>query len=199
MKTGVIYCIENKVNGKKYIGESTNYKRRWNDHKNLLNKNKHFNNHLQNSWNKYSENNFNFKVIEKNIPLEKLDEKEIYYISKFNTFKGKGYNLTPGADKRSGKDHPMYGKRGKENPFYGRKHTKETLKKLSELKTGSNHPRSKISKKIGIKIYNEYHNHNQITQQKLAKKYNTNRNTISRITLCKHWTTRHLKEVKNNV
>lgn len=199
MKTGVIYCIENKINNKKYIGESLYYKRRWNDHKRHLNNNTHSNYHLQRSWNKYGKKNFKFKIIESNIPSPKLDSKEIYYIAKYNTFHGKGYNLTAGGDERSGKNNPMYGKCGEDNPFYGRKHSEETLKELRRLKKGKNHPRSKISKEVGLKIYNKYHKNDKITQKELSKKHNVCQNTISEITLCKHWTTKHLKEVESNV
>ena len=51
-----IYCIENIINHKKYIGQSQNVFRRMYNHKNLLRNNKHHNSYLQNSWNKYGEN-----------------------------------------------------------------------------------------------------------------------------------------------
>jgi len=36
----------------------------------------------------------------------------------------------------SGKNNPMYGILGKDHPLYGRKHTKETIRKMSEIKRG---------------------------------------------------------------
>jgi group I intron endonuclease len=57
-----IYSIINKVNGKKYYGGSVDIQKRWNHHKNQLKKQKHPNIILQNSWNKYGENNFEFKI-----------------------------------------------------------------------------------------------------------------------------------------
>ena len=51
-----IYKIENKVNGKVYIGQSVNIKKRWKQHKYELNSNNHVNKHLQASWNKYKQN-----------------------------------------------------------------------------------------------------------------------------------------------
>jgi group I intron endonuclease len=64
MKTMGIYKIFNKVNNKYYIGSSNNIKRRWRDHKKMLRGNRHDNIYLQNSWNKYGENNFDFIVID---------------------------------------------------------------------------------------------------------------------------------------
>ena len=71
-----IYCIENIMDGKKYIGQSKNIYTRWYQHKLELNYNKHGNRYLQNAWNKYGENNFKFYIIEK-CSEDELNEKEI--------------------------------------------------------------------------------------------------------------------------
>lgn len=54
-----IYKITNLNDGKVYIGKSEDLKRRIKTHKLLLKRNKHFNYHLQNAYNKYGENFFN--------------------------------------------------------------------------------------------------------------------------------------------
>lgn len=45
-----VYKIENLLDGKVYVGKSKDIGRRWYEHKYELNKGKHINKHLQNSW-----------------------------------------------------------------------------------------------------------------------------------------------------
>ena len=87
MKSG-IYKIINKVNGKTYIGKSLDVKERRYSHFYLLRKNKHGNQHLQASFNKYGEKNFEFSIIEF-VADNQLNTREIHYI---NTLKPE-YNI----------------------------------------------------------------------------------------------------------
>nr|DAU04495.1 MAG TPA: intron associated endonuclease [Caudoviricetes sp.] len=92
-----IYKIENKVNGKVYIGQSIDIKIRWYNHRKELNGNRHHNEHLQNAWNKYGESQFIFNIIEE-CTVENIDEREIYWINYYNATNGKcGYNMTLGG------------------------------------------------------------------------------------------------------
>lgn len=50
--------------------------------------------------NKYGSENFYCELLEENIPYENLDEREIYYIEKFDSFRN-GYNSTPGGDAKT--------------------------------------------------------------------------------------------------
>jgi hypothetical protein len=73
------YSITNTINGKVYIGQSTQYSRRWTTHKRNLRKNTHPNKRIQQDWNEYGEDAFVFEVIEELPPdtsSELLLEKE---------------------------------------------------------------------------------------------------------------------------
>ena len=74
-----VYKIINKTNGKCYIGSSININNRWAKHKALLRHNKHENKKLQNAWNKYGEENFQFIVV-KECDNEILLEEEQSYL-----------------------------------------------------------------------------------------------------------------------
>ena len=132
MKQAGIYMITNTVNGKKYIGQSNWLKKRIGAHLNHLRNGAHSNIHLQRSFNKYGEGAFDFSIIEY-CDEERLNEREIYYIKLYDTFRN-GYNQTEGGEGNrgykfsdnskqlmseshydcSGKNNPMFGKSWKE-------------------------------------------------------------------------------------
>lgn len=95
-----IYRIRNLVNGKMYIGfTNMNFGDRRDCHFACLRNNYHFNHDLQNDFNKYGESNFVFEVVEEieSDDILKYQEKEIYYISLYDTVKT-GYNYTVGGN-----------------------------------------------------------------------------------------------------
>lgn len=96
-----VYCIENKINQKKYIGMSRDIKRRWAEHKTELNSHKHINSYLQSAWDKYGKENFVFYIVE--LCSEKsLSMRECFYIQFYKTMSHEcGYNLTIGGEDTS--------------------------------------------------------------------------------------------------
>lgn len=92
-----IYKIENKVNGKVYVGQSVNIETRWKNHRCELNRGTHYNDYLQRSWNKYGADNFDFSVIEECEQCE-LNDKEIYWIDLYHSCESEyGYNSQLGG------------------------------------------------------------------------------------------------------
>jgi group I intron endonuclease len=114
MKISGIYKIINKVNGKVYYGSSNDIINRFNQHKSLLNRQKHQNIHLQRSWNKYGKDNFEFNIIEL-INEDELVLTEQKYLDLCKLSPSKFYNI--GYDSNSA--------------TRGKIHTEETKRKIS--------------------------------------------------------------------
>ena len=110
-----IYLIQNKVNGKVYVGSAVNIQKRWREHKKDLRKGKHHSQRLQHSWNKHGEDNFQFIVIELCQPknLIKLEQFMLDLLCSYED--DKGYNICPTAGSQ-----------------LGLKRSKETKRKIAE-------------------------------------------------------------------
>ena len=140
---GYIYVVQNKVNNKKYIGQSQqkDINSRWSSHKNL--KHNTVGQILLNAYKKYGIDNFTYKIICICFD-EDTNKYEKEYIKKYNTIYPNGYNLLQGGDNHK---HNEYTKKiiseklkGVNNPNFGIKKTQEEIKKMSERMKGKNHP-----------------------------------------------------------
>jgi group I intron endonuclease len=101
MRTGCIYLITNLINGKQYVGQTLNFKRRMMFHKT------HDTTLMDRVIQKYGWENFSSSIIEDNVPENELNEREKYWIKYFNTFEGEGYNCTEGGQfGMYGENHP---------------------------------------------------------------------------------------------
>lgn len=89
-----IYKIENNINHKVYIGQSTNIELRWRHHRSPDPTIRSIY-PLYRAIDKYGIENFSFDIIEE-CKKEELDEKEIYWINFYNSF-NEGYNQTSGG------------------------------------------------------------------------------------------------------
>lgn len=96
VELGAIYEINNLINGKVYIGQTNgDGSDRRNSHMSRLRRGVHMNSHLQNAFNKYGEENFNFEVFCR-CPIDKLDEIEIRMIAEHKAL-GNCYNIENGG------------------------------------------------------------------------------------------------------
>ena len=104
---GYIYCIRNKINNKKYIGQTSEkrgYNHRIHKHKNQLINNKHYSKNLQYEFNKFGIDNFEFFILDeftfsdKELLKKVLIDMEKFYIDLWNTEDNtKGYNNKVGG------------------------------------------------------------------------------------------------------
>lgn len=86
-----IYKIENKTNGKKYIGKSKDIIHRWSEHEKALLKHNHHSVKLQADFDTYGGiEAFDFSVVEL-CDASELADKEKFYILKFDSINS-GYN-----------------------------------------------------------------------------------------------------------
>lgn len=85
-----IYKITKKENGKSYIGQSNDIKRRFKEHQYKTDI------PIELAIQKYGIDAFTYEIIEECLP-EELDEKEKYWIAYYNTYKGFGYNCSEGG------------------------------------------------------------------------------------------------------
>lgn len=165
-----VYCHTNKINGKKYIGITSNKpKYRWGKNGSAyIRRNQYFGNAIK----KYGWNKFKHEIIKENISEKQAKQMEMELISKYNTIDKKfGYNLTSGGD-----------------GTVGYKFTEEQKRNHSEIKketsrSGSNHPQAK---KI---IFNDVL-YGHISEENLIKEinkyYNVKINTIKKYLNTKH-------------
>lgn len=149
-----IYIIRCLVNGKVYVGQSVNFKGRKNSHLCDLRTNRGIQK-LQDDWNTYGEESFEFVLLEQIDDKNKRNEREKFYIQKFSSITD-GYNTNTGGIGQGnfGYLNGMYGKQhtekskkqmsehrkgltsGERNPMYGKHHTEATKQKISEANRG---------------------------------------------------------------
>ena len=183
---GVIYCITNLLNGMKYVGQTINLKRRIEHHKRE-------NLYVDKAIKKYGFENFAVEVLDECENREQLNEREKFWILKFDCKKPRGYNLTDGGEGIIRYPHTNETKAKIALKHLGKKQTKEANAKNSEAHRGEKHPffgkhrQAKTCAKISAKKRGEtpYKNlrdlitKHQLSYASLAKKLGLKPSTIS--------------------
>ena len=147
----VIYCYTNKLNNKKYVGQTkSTLKNRHRQHMYEVNNDGHGHDyHLHNAIRKYGIENFSLEILhfcdEYSINLL-----EIYYIDKFNlTNRNYGYNSAYGGD------YSLYTDERNQkisDSLKGRTFSEEHKQKLSEI------AKERLKDKTKHPMYNKHHN-----------------------------------------
>jgi group I intron endonuclease len=138
IRTSGIYAIVNEANSKFYIGSAVDLGKRWSCHLWRLRQGNHFNLHLQNAWNFYGEEFFEFVILVE-CPVEKLVEAEQdlidYSIERWGY--EKLYNINPKAVSSIGR-HASTETRAKiSESGKGKKRSSKFSKKISESMKGN--------------------------------------------------------------
>lgn len=115
-----IYKIENRVNGKVYVGSTLNHKSRFSGHRSLLSRNKHSSIHLQSAWNKYGGSCFVFSLLETfddNTELSDIRKREDFWIIHYRAADREfGYNINETATLKRFSEETKVRMRGKKKP-----------------------------------------------------------------------------------
>ena len=133
-KISCVYKITNTLNGKVYIGQTVDYRKRKVGHFSYLRRNAHRNRYLQKSFNKYGESSFKMEII-KECAVDELDKLEIYYMRKYNSIdKTLGYNMVIGGN--TNKSFPDYIRQKMSRSQKGRIISEEHRKRIGKWHKG---------------------------------------------------------------
>ena len=144
-----IYIIENIINGKSYVGSAEKLDRRFKAHFNKLKCNKHENQRLQNAFNKYGVNSFEFRPIF----IVENTEDLIYYEQKFINELKPEYNICLVAGNTLGFKHSQESKDKMPKAVTGRKLSPERCAQMSEIMK-LRHKNNPFSEETRLKLSN---------------------------------------------
>ena len=134
---GIIYCYRNKINGKRYIGQTINPQQRKSAH---ISDSTHIDTKFYRAVRKYGWDNFEYEILAESEDRNVLDKLEVDFIKSFNSIEN-GYNI------RSGGEHPTMGE--------------ETRKKLQQANAFQN---AELSEKEIIELRIAYLNYDSPSQ-----------------------------------
>lgn len=164
-----VYEIRNTVNNKVYIGSSKDIYGRWQEHIYSLQKGNHHSGHLQNAWNKYGQDCFEFNIIEKCDPEDRYNVEQ-KYIDKIKSYDEKfGYNIKKQA-------------RINVDPALIEKSISDKFKsKYGEDCNSSKYTNDQINEVINLLLNPDY------TYEDISKMTGVNRNVVSNVANGQNW------------
>lgn len=142
---GIIYCAQNKVNGKRYIGQSVNsLEQRRRGYLGQARRGRP--QPVFDAIREFGEDAFEWSVLFDDVDDEDLDEYEIDAIAVYKTLVPNGYNLSRGGNGSSKESRKKLSESKKNlsaetrdkirQARIGKSHSEETLKKMSDAKKG---------------------------------------------------------------
>lgn len=147
MKQSGIYRITNLETGAMYIGRTAeSFASRWRRHRQALKVGRHWNNHLQRSYDKHGKSAFEYKVLEV-VPQGDMtdqefnayiNEREIHLIAEHDTHQN-GYNFTEGGEGMMGYEMSEATKAKLSAALKGKTPSAETRAKMSAAHMGNTH------------------------------------------------------------
>ena len=143
-----IYIVTNDLNKNNYIGQSTNIKKRFYSHHLSDYKNKNsscYNTKFYKALRKYGINNFSVIILEE-CEKQMLNEREKYYIKKYDSYKH-GYNSTEGGQTLSSE---LFSSKTNEK--------REVTRKKNKSLMAENHPRARLANDAVLEIRKQYIN-----------------------------------------
>lgn len=123
-----VYLRTNVVNGKQYVGQTGNFRKRQN-HWNCLTQH-YANNFFTQERNEYGLENFKTEILAEVETQEEAWELEEHYIKELNTKYPNGYNKADGGKTNKGSID------GENNPNWGKPRSEETKRKIGEAQKG---------------------------------------------------------------
>lgn len=160
-----IYAIKNTVTGAIRVGSSRDIHKRFSNYKSLLNNNKYNNKAMQEDWNEYGKDNFEFIILEC-CGVKDLFVREKFWMEQF-------------GDKCIYNTNKI--KNTKKKIIKGKKR-EEIHNRKSVAQAGENNPRCKMTKEIAGQIL-WLREHTNLTNVQIALYFNNivNKNMVSRI------------------
>jgi len=136
-----VYSIINTVNGIKYVGSAIDLYSRLTHHRRALELNQHENPHLQNSWNFYGGDKFEWDILEFCTPEVRILHEHHTVISENLLDRSKGYNLRLPVEV----GRPASTRKGVPLPV-------ETKEKIQRTLAGRKPPKAAI---VALRLFNE--------------------------------------------
>lgn len=134
---GIIYVAINLINGKMYVGQTVNFKKRIREHKREM---LIFDDHFHRALKKYGWSNFHFSTLDTCYgSADDLNILEIFYIEKLVTYYH-GYNSTHGGGGIHGHKHTEATRQKISQKAKGRKKSKAHCENLSKAHLGLKRP-----------------------------------------------------------